>query len=461
MTPRPPRDLPVGTRRIVHLDVDAFLASVEEALHPELRGLPVVIGGQPTSRNLVMSCSYTARAFGIRPGMRLSEAAARCPDAVFRQGDSQAANRLREQLARILVRYSPTVEVASIDDFFVDLTGTTRLSGSAFDVAQAMREAIRDELSLPVTIGVGTSRIMARLAGKLAKPGAIAEIFPGHERAFLAHLPIEHLPGVGHSIGRLLERFSIRTAGELTRVSREILFASFGRAGLVLHDRARGIDLEPVEPTYVIDDAGRASVRAPRSIRRDSTFEPEEGRRELVEAMLSYLVERAAQRLRTHRLAVGTIAVRALYVDTRTPAQRRANPERRPQFEARRSFETASDSTDELWRTARELYRSLPRRRALTKRVGITFDRLTRSSGWQGRLFDDSPGEAPGEAARSEQRTSERSRADRQRSLDRALDELRAKHGFGRLLRGSSLPLKATHELGPDGFPLRTPSLNQ
>src|SRR5688500_12355180 len=162
--------LPRGTRRILHLDVDAFLASVEQAVHPELAGLPVVVGGMPHERNLVMSCSYAARAFGVRPGMLLAEAARRCPHAVFRRGDSQAANRMRAEVARILMRATPKVEVASIDDFFADLTGTRRLSGAACDVAVRLRAAIREELALPVTIGIGTSKTIARIAGKVAKP---------------------------------------------------------------------------------------------------------------------------------------------------------------------------------------------------------------------------------------------------------------------------------------------------
>lgn len=444
--------------RVLHVDVDAFLASVEQSLHPELRGRPVVVGGLPSERNLVMSCSYEARAFGVRPGLLLSEAARRCPRAVFRRGDSQAAARLREELARILMRASPLVEVASIDDFLVDLAGTERLSGPfggrAFDVACALRAAVHDELALPVTIGIGANRTVARLAGKLAKPGGVAEILPGRERAFLAPMPVEHLPGAGHVIGRALERFGIRTAKDLTRVSREVLFASFGRAGLVLAERARGIDPEPVEPTYTAAPDGTLVARPPASIRRDSTFEPEEARRELVEAMLSYLVERAAHRLRRFGLCAGSLEVRLRYVDTRTAAQRRAHPEHAPGFGRRRALTSPSDSTDELWRHARALLRELPRRRALVKRVGVTLTALRRSPGWQGRLFDPvaPPGDPAGHA---------RSHADRQRALDGALDALRAKHGFGRLVRGSSLPLLATHPLGRDGFRLRTPSLNQ
>ncbi len=228
--------------RILHLDVDAFLASVEQAVHPELRGKPVVVGGLPTDRNLVMSCSYEARPFGVRPGLLLAEAKRRCPQAIFRRGDSQAANRLREGIARIAHQFSPRVEIASIDDLFIDLVGTERLHGRAFDVAELVRERVARELCLPLTLGIGANRTIARLAGKLAKPGGIAEILPGAEAAFLTHLPVEHLPGVGHRIAPLLERFGVRTVGQLRLASRELLFASFGSLGLLLHDRARGID---------------------------------------------------------------------------------------------------------------------------------------------------------------------------------------------------------------------------
>jgi len=460
--PRPPhrdRRLPADTPRVLHLDVDAFLASVELVVHPELAGRPVVVGGPPTGRNLVMSCTYDARARGVRPGMALAEAARRCPEAHFRDGDSQAANRLRERTTRVLLGFTPAVEVASIDDFFLDLTGTARLLGCAFDAAERIRAAVRAEVGLPLTIGIGTSRSMARLAGKLAKPGGVAEILPGGEAAFLAGLPVEHLPGVGHSIGTRLERFAIRTVGELRLVSREVLFASFGQNGLALHDLARGRDDRPVEPTHALEGDGTLVARPPRSIHRESTFEPEEGRREIVEAMLAYLVERAAHRLRAERLGARTLEVRLRHVDSRArlepaPGESGAGDEG-SSLAKRRTLERPTDSTDELWALAQELLHALPRRRALVKRVGLTLEGLVPSAGWQGRLF----GARADEAAEVER--GGRSRADRHRELDRAIDRLRGKLGFGRVLRGASWPLGATHPLGAEGFRMRTPSLNQ
>jgi DNA polymerase-4 len=452
--------LPPGTRRILHLDVDAFLASVEEAVHPELRGRPLVIGGSPTSRNLVMSCSYAVRRFGVRPGMSLREAQRRCPHAIFRDGDSQAANAKRAEVTRVLLRFTPKVEVASIDDFYADLTGTARLHGAAFDAAERIRACVRAEVGLPITIGVGANRLFARLAGKLAKPGGVAELLPGAELAFLHRLPVAELPGVGRAIGAKLERFSIRTVGELALVPREILFASFGRDGLAIYDRARGRDDRPVEATHAEGETGVLIVRPPKALHREATFEPEEGRRELVLAMLAYLVERGMHRVRALHLAAGALEVRLFYVETRARVEGSFDATSAgSSFAKRRAFARPTDATDAAWLAARRLFDELPRRRALVKRIGIVLHGLRPSAGWQGHLFDAGDASAPGAAGAAG--AGRGSRDDRQRRLDAAVDALRAKLGFGLVLRGPSAPLAETHPLRADGYRLRTPSLNQ
>lgn len=462
---------PGGPRRILHLDVDAFLASVEQALHPGLRGRPVVVGGSPRSRNLVMSASYEARAFGIRPGLSLREAQKRCPRAVFRDGDSQAANRLRGELARLALEYTPLVEITSIDDLLLDVTGAERPFGRAFDLAVDLQRRASERLHLPLTIGIGRSVLFARLAGKLGKPGGVAELWPGREQGFLDALPLAHLPGIGHSIGAQLERFGLRRVGELRRlVPRELLFQSFGRDGLTIHARAHGLDQRAVEASVELDEQGRLVHRPPASIRRDSTFEPEEGRPERIEAMLWWLVERAAHRLRSHGQVCRGVAVRVRYVATGIGAGEEGGageqggagpgssaaeaPGQGASLEQSRSLEAPSDGTLEIGNLALSIYRALPRRRALVKTIGISLSRFSPRAGWQRQMFDERPDgsltAAPGT-----------SRRDRQRELDRLLDALRERHGFGRVLLGASLPLKETHPLGPDGFKLRTPSLNQ
>lgn len=439
------RHLPSGTRRILHLDVDAFLASVEVALDPSLAGKPLVIGGAPTARSIVMSSSYEARAFGVVPGMHLAEAKRRCPQALFRKGDSQAGNRLRGEVTRVLLDYTPHVAVTSVDDFLMDLTDAQRMWSSTAEAAEEIQAEVRASVRLPLSVGIGTNPLLARLAGKLAKPGKIAELLPGQEDAWLRGLPVQSLPGVGHSIGKKLAHFSIRTVGDLRLISRELLFASFGRPGLALFERARGIDPTPVEATHWIDPTGALAGRPPKSIRRESTFEPEEARFDLVEAMLAYLVERAAAKLRSHGLVARSVEVSLRYVDTRSTKQASAAPPKT--LRKQRRLSTPSDATVELFEHARKLLAELPRRRALVKRVGVALSGLAPSGGWQHHLFSEGPDQT--------------ARSDRHRRLDQAVDALRDKLGFGRILRGSSMPLVETTELGEDGFELRTPSLNQ
>ncbi|MEZ5973396.1 MAG: DNA polymerase IV [Planctomycetota bacterium] len=450
--------LPARTPRILHLDVDAFLASVESARDPRLRGKPLVIGASPRSRGLVMSCSYEARAFGVRAGMFSHEAARRCPQAIFRPGDSQAANAMRGRLAALLLDFTPIVEIASIDDFFLDLRGTTRLLGAAADVAHAIRARVRDELHLPVTIGIATGKTLARIAGKLGKPSGVAEILPGHEEAFLTHLPLEHLPGVGHSIRRSLADFALRTVGDLRQVSKEVLFASFGSHGLELYDRARGIDHDPVQATCRVGPDGLVVQKVPKTIHRDSSFEPEEGRWSHIEAMLAYLTDRAADRLRHHGLRAGSMEVRVLYVDTRSSRARERGSWESNQVRLRRRLPEPSAQTEALWQHARTLLQALPRRRALVKRVGLSLLQLREQGPYQHTLFSDPTSDrstAELQAGRAA------SRSDRAQALDQALDRLRERHGFGSVQRGTAMPLRQDHELGRDGFGLRTPSLNQ
>ena len=444
------RLLPTATRRILHVDVDAFLASVEIAMHPELTGKCVVIGGSPGSRNIVISSSYEARAFGVRPGIPLAEAKRRCPHAIFRKGSSQEANRLRGELTRLLLEFTPRIAVTSVDDFLLDLTDAALLHGDAASTAERIHLAARERLHLPLSIGVGTNPLLARLAGKIAKPGRVAELLPGLEDAWLRNLPVNSLPGVGHSIGRHLARFSIRTVGDLRHVSRELLYASFGRPGLVLFERCRGIDNSAVDASHWVDDAGQLASRPPKSIRRESTFEPEEARFDLVEAMLAYLVERAAAKLRSHGQVVRSLEVTLRYVDTRTQKQIDSSPISSRTLRKQRKLPRPTDATLVLVEHARKILTELPRRRALVKRVGVAFHGLAQTGGWQGNLFNDNTADEEHAA-----------RDDRHRRIDSAVDTLREKLGFGLVLRGSCLPLIETHPLDEDGFELRTPSLNQ
>jgi len=405
-----------AVRRIAHVDIDAFLASVERVLDPGLRGKPVIVGGLRGERNLVMSCSYEARAKGVSPGMGLWEAERRCPEGIFRRGDAAAASVVRERVRSILEGWTPLVEVASIDDFFADVTGTERLAGPPRDAAERIREEIRRALGVSVTIGIASDRTTAKVAGDLAKPGGIAEIFPGKERSFLAPLAVRDLPGVGPAIERFLERANVRTIGDLARVGEDLLAATFGAAGRTLARRARGEDLDPVQ------------VRAlPRSISRETTFERETADREEIEGMIFYLVERAASRLRALGAAARTVAAKVRFADGAGD-------------EGSVSLPRPADGTPTLAAAALALARRRSRRRVLVRLVGVRLEGIVPCPLPSFDLFD------------------EEGRAHR---LERGLDRVRGKWGFGAVVRGRSQGLLETCPRGREGFVLRTPSLTQ
>lgn len=424
-------------RCIVHVDIDAFLAAVEQAHDPSLRGRPVIVGGRPDDRNLVMSCSYEARAKGIHPGMRLRQAAEVCRrerlDAVFLPGSSRRANRARARVVEVLRSYTPRVEVTSIDDMYMDLTGTERWhqwaggeerrggeppAARIVSLCARIARHVFEHSGLAVSQGVGANRLVARIATRLAKPNGVAAILPGHEATVIGALPVSALPGIGQRIEAFLERVNVRTVAELRRVPRALLEATFGVHGLKLHDRCRAIDPTPVE----------ATEKPPRSISRETTLEAPTADHDEVRAMLSYLVDRAAATARERRSGARTLLVKVHYVD------QAAAP-------ARHTWRVPITSTAVLQHKALELLERFLQRRVLIRLVGATLATL--------------------EPARVETPSLFGEREDRHAQLARTLDAIRGRHGFGRLLTGRSIGLLGKLENQAEGFTLRTPSLTQ
>jgi DNA polymerase-4 len=412
----------------------------------------VVVGGRPTDRNLVMSCSYVARALGIKPGMLLPQAARLARRAgvraVFLPGSSIRANAARERVLACVRSFTPLVESTSIDDAYADLSGTLRLHGAGpLDLGERIARAVSAASGLAISMGLGSNRLIARLATRLAKPGGVAWVRPEQEAAFVAAIALHALPGIGGSIGGFFRDLGLRTAGELQRVPRETLEATFGRHGLKLYERCRGIDRTPVRPG-----------RLPTAIHRETTFPTPTADGAEVRAMLAYLVDRACARLRAlsclqrgneesalgaqdpngralgaqdangRALGARRISVRLVYVD-------RAEPP------AQRTLREATHATGTLRAIALELLARLATRRVLVRRVGLSLSALEPASPAQATLFED------GEARRAR--------------LDRAVDAIRARHGFGRLVAGPAVELLGKLENPPDGFVLRTPSLTQ
>lgn len=284
---------------ILHVDLDAFFAAVEQRDHPELRGKPVVVGGDPRGRGVVSAASYEARAFGVRSAMPLRTAAALCPQAVFLPVRGARYAEVSGQVMGILRRYSPVVEQVSIDEAFLDVAGTQALHGTPEDIARAVRKAVRDEVGLAASVGVATSRLVAKIASDLRKPDALVVVPAGTEATFLDPLPIGRLWGVGQKTRAVLADHGVRTIGDLARLPPDVLRRRLGEHGLALADRARGID-----PTPVGSDVD------PKSVSHEHTFERDTSDLEVIERSLLALSEGVASRLRAGRLRASTIAVR-------------------------------------------------------------------------------------------------------------------------------------------------------
>ncbi|MBL9079592.1 MAG: DNA polymerase IV [Planctomycetes bacterium] len=416
-------------RRILHLDIDAFLASVEQLRDPVLIGKPVAVG-----TGVVASRSYEAKARGVQTAMPLHEALRRCPELIVRAGDSRLAERYRQAVAEVMRRFSPVVEVCSLDDFYADLTGVPlrveqALAGSTRSEAEQtlaglcreLRAQVRAETGLSVAQGLGSTRTVARLATTRAKPGGICEVAAGGELEFLAGFAVEQVPGIGPKTAAILHQVGVRTVRELWALDRELLRQSFGTRGDELWRRCRGLDDAPVEATPTL-----------RSISRETSFEPRHDagsqQRDFLRAMLSYLLDRAASELRQQRLSTRTVQVRLGHVDG--VQQQRA-----------RSLPSAVERTDVLMGVASALLDELLLRRVLVRLVGVTLTSLVAEAPVQGRLFDD------GGAAR--------------KRLFAAVDAVRQRHGFGAVVVGASAELLGQLPRGPHGFQLRTPSLTK
>ncbi|HUS21186.1 MAG TPA: DNA polymerase IV, partial [Aeromicrobium sp.] len=214
---------PTG-RTILHVDLDAFFAAVEQRDNPALRGKPVVVGGGgPNDRGVVSTASYEARVFGIRSAMPLRTAGALCRHAIFVPVDGKKYSRVSREVMEILRRFTPQLEQLSIDEAFLDVTGTEGLFGSGQDVARQIKQAVRAELQLTISVGMAANRLVAKIASDLEKPDGLVVVPPGTEREFLAPLAIERLWGVGPSTRKALEDYNVRTIGDLAALPADIM----------------------------------------------------------------------------------------------------------------------------------------------------------------------------------------------------------------------------------------------
>jgi DNA polymerase-4 len=298
-------------RKILHVDMDAFYAAVEQRDRPELRGRPVVVGADPRGRGVVSTASYEARRFGIHSAMPIGQAYRRCPQAVFLPVDMARYARESERIMAILADVTPLVEPLSLDEAFLDVTGSTRLLGPGREIARRVKTRIRGEVGLTASAGVAENKFLAKVASDLEKPDGLVEVPPGQGRRFLAPLPVARLWGVGPATAETLAALGIRTIGDLAVMSPGVVRSRLGSSGLHFLALARGEDDRPVVPWHEAKSVGA-----------EETFGRDTGDVALLRATLLGQAERVAAELRMGRLWGRTVTLKLRLADFRTLTRR-------------------------------------------------------------------------------------------------------------------------------------------
>jgi DNA polymerase IV len=301
---------------ILHVDMDAFFVSVELLERPELRGLAVVVGGRPDQRGVVTAASYEARKFGVQSAMPLRTAGKLCPHAVFLDGHHHKYTEMSDRIASILAQFSPIVEMVSIDEAYLDLSGTERLHGPPFAAADKLLRTITRTTGLPCSGGLGSTRLVAKVASEQSKPRGLVWVVPGSEARFLAPLPVRKIPGIGEVTERSLLALGLKTVGQLADMPLEKLEKIFGQWGTALYRKARGGD----SYEFVID-------AEPKSIGHNHTFDEDTNDTPALTTMLSHLSQKACKRLREAGLSTRTITLTIRYTGFDTYTRSKTLPE--------------------------------------------------------------------------------------------------------------------------------------
>lgn len=392
---------------VIHVDVDAFFASVEQLRNPRLRGRPVAVGS-----GVIASCSYEARAFGLANGMPLHQARRLCPQLIVLEGRHEIYRCFTDAIWEICRRYTPALETF-LDEAFLDLSGTGLLYPDIHAIGARVRQEVRDEVGLAVTVGIAKNRMMAKIAAKSVKPDGLRLIPEGTEEAVLLPLAIEKIPGMGPRTSALFHDMNVRSVAEFRAIPRETLIAMLGKNGDALFDRARGHDTRVVHEREV-----------PKSISRETTLHQATADRVELEGMLCYLIDRGMRATRQLGLAVRTVKVSIRYSDWVDEEMSLSIPP------------TAID--EEVQPVARELLWKLYRRRVTLRHLGVVFSNF-RIEEPQGDLFTDQ----------------------RLRQLHEAVDKIRDKYGDGAVVLGKAIDLLGKLPHDAYGYILRTPSLTK
>lgn len=403
-------------RIILHLDADAFFASVEQGCNPQLAGKPVVVGGLPNQRGCVHSASYEARRKGVTVGMPLRQAAELCPEAFFVKGDYRHYRAVGLAIEDILRGFSPDVEIASLDDAYIYLTNVRDHFRSPIAAAAAIQHCVLERVNVTVSIGIASSKLIARIASGLNKPAGITLVPHGMEREFLAELPVKMLRGIGRKTEQIFHELGITTIGQITTLPKSTIIQLLGNAvGGTIWQYAHGCDSRPVKSRGIA-----------KQISRETSFEDDTDDEKLIHGTLRYLSERIADKLRKEEWTARNVHIKVYYADGRS---------------ARKSKTLQGRTNDgkALAEHVHQIYTCFPRRRIRVKLVGITVTDIEYRDR-QRSIFDE---------------------VERSDELNRSIDDVRRRFGFTTLAAGSTLILHNYYRMEKHGYILHTPSLSQ
>lgn len=319
-----------SVRSILHVDMDAFYASVEQRDNPELRGKPLVVGGT-TNRGVVAAASYEAREFGVRSAMPMRDAYRRCPDLLRVRPRMSHYKAVSNTIFEIFRGYTPLVEGLSLDEAFLDVTASVSLFGPPIEIAADIKKRILAETSLTASVGVAENKLVAKIASDLDKPDGLTVVYPEHYESRLDPLPVSVIPGIGRETLKRLSGTNVSTVRDLRMAEDRILESVFGRYARKTRDRASGIDDRPVVPS-----------RAEKSISTEETYDTDLATREDMERELLRLTERTAARLRKARLSAGTLQIKIRQPDFKT-------------YTRQRKVQPPANGTDQIYAVARDL----------------------------------------------------------------------------------------------------------
>lgn len=383
-------------KHILHIDMNAFFASCEQVKNPELNKVPLIVGGDPERRSgIVLAASYDAKKYGVKTTMTLNEAARLCPGAVFIKASHELYSRMSKQVMAIFDEYTPIKEQLSIDEAFLDMTGTERLFGDAVNVSHTIQNRILSELGLPCSVGISSNKLLAKMASDYKKPMGITTIFPHEVSRKLWPLKVGELYGVGKKTVIKLNYLGIKTIGELANTSLDILESYFGEKGAkMLHNHAWGIDNSPVTPS-----CGQESNK---SVGNELTYPKDiEDIDDIIRELL-VLSDKVGYRLRKKGLKGKTISIKVKYFDFTVITRAK-------------TIEYYTDSTDKIFETAKDLMLNAVFIKPL-RLLGVTVSNFEKEDMIQLNLFDDYLAN---------------------NKIDSMVDSIRKKHGFDAVNRAS------------------------